>query len=68
MITREELVELMREQSQAAGGQKELARRWGISLSYVNDVIASRREPGKTILAALGFRRLVFYQKIRREP
>lgn len=38
----------------AAGSQVAWARQWGISTSYVNDVLRGRKEPGPKILRALG--------------
>ena len=47
----------------AAGGQNEWAKRFGISPSYVSNVLHSRCEPGRAMLEALGIVRVVMYRK-----
>lgn len=47
-----------------AGSQKEFAKRNGMSIAYVNDVINRRRMPGKSILSALGLEKVVQYRKV----
>ncbi len=42
----------------AAGTQITLAKELGISPVYISDVLRGRRQPGKTLLAALGYRRV----------
>jgi DNA-binding transcriptional regulator YdaS (Cro superfamily) len=54
-------------QCSAAGGQQAWAQAHGLSLAYVNDVLHGRRQPGKRICAALGFRRVVLYEPVRQE-
>jgi hypothetical protein len=46
----------------SAGGQKAWADKHSISGSYVSDVLHSRREPGDSILKALGLVRVVRYR------
>lgn len=48
---------------EAAGGQKAWAERHGVSPQYVNDVLNARRDPGASILRALGWKRVVTYRK-----
>lgn len=43
------------------GGQKAWAQKHGLSPQYVSDVIAERRLPGKSILAAAGFVKAELY-------
>jgi len=50
----------------AAGGQQAWAKRHGISPQYVSDVLNARRDPGASILRALGWKRVVTYQKSNR--
>lgn len=47
--------------AKCAGNQKAWAEKNGVSPQYVCDVLMGRREPGESILNALGLRRLVFY-------
>ncbi len=41
-----------------AGTQTELAKELGVSPVYISDVLNGRRQPGKTLLRALGYRRV----------
>jgi DNA-binding transcriptional regulator YdaS (Cro superfamily) len=50
----------------AAGGQAAWAARHGLSASYVSDVLNGRRDPGESILRALGLARVVRYVIQRR--
>ena len=45
--------------------QVEVARELGVSPQYLHDVLKDRRQPGKKILAAMGFERLTVYVKRR---
>jgi hypothetical protein len=47
-----------------AGSQKQAAHDWHISCQYLNDVLHQRREPGPTLLKALGFYRHVEYWRL----
>ena len=53
----------LRRACEAAGGQQAWARAHGISPAYVCDVLNARRAPGTKILRALGWIRLVTYQR-----
>jgi hypothetical protein len=50
----------------AAGSQDVSAKRLGISPQYLCDVLKGRREPGTKLLDALGYRRVVMYEQVRR--
>ena len=54
---------LLANQCQLAGSQKAWAEMNDLSSSYVCDVLMQRREPGDSILAALGLERVVTYRK-----
>jgi len=41
--------------------QAECAKALGISAAYLSDIMQSRRDPGPTVLKALGFERQVIY-------
>lgn len=45
-----------------AGSQKAFAEKHGLSAAYVCDVMNARREPGKSILDALGLTRVIRYK------
>ncbi len=63
MITHDELIELIRAAAKGAGSQRALARQWDVTPSYITDLLYGLRDPGPKILEALGYERLVFYQK-----
>lgn len=46
------------------GSQTKLAKNLGVSPQYLHDVLSFRREPGKKILGAMGFERVVLYRKV----
>jgi hypothetical protein len=41
------------------GSMRSAAKEWGVSVSYVCDVLQGRRAPGPAILGPLGYERLV---------
>ena len=53
-MTLSDLYADLRNACEAAGGQSAWAKRHGISVSYVSDVLNARTDPGEKILAALG--------------
>ncbi len=63
MVDADHIRGLVREAEQAAGGKPALAARWGISVQYIADVLRGYRDPGKSILKALGYERVVLYRK-----
>ena len=44
--------------------QIQLANQLGVSTQYLGDVLAGKREPGKTILDALKLERMVMYKPV----
>ncbi len=63
MISRDAIVALMRTAIDKAGSPDALAAQWGISVQYIADVLRGYRDPGKSILKALGYERVVLYRK-----
>jgi DNA-binding transcriptional regulator YdaS (Cro superfamily) len=63
MIDRNALITLIRLAISVAGNQRKLAHEWSVSESYISDVLCGTREPGKKILEALGYERVVRYQR-----
>lgn len=57
----------LRAACETAGGQKQWAAANGVSGSYVCDVLMARREPGESILSALGLRKITRYVETRKE-
>ena len=62
MITQAEFVAQLREL--AKPNASAYAAQIGIHQSYLSDVLNGRRDPGKSILAALGYERVVLYRPI----
>ncbi len=54
--------------AEGEGGEQALARRLGVSLSYVHDVISGRKAPGPGILRPLGIERQYRYVLASRRP
>lgn len=58
-MTEEDIVADLRQRVEAAGSMRELARQYGVSVSYVSDCLNGRRAPGPGILGPMGYRRVV---------
>lgn len=54
---------LLSQACKEAGGQRKWAETYGLSPSYVSNVLHARCEPGKAVLDALGLARVVMYRK-----
>jgi len=67
MVNADEIRTQVDAAAQAAGGIGTLAAKWGLTYQYVSDVVRGRRDPGKSILAALGYERVVLYRKIDKQ-
>ena len=63
MASLSEIYAELRIACRAAGSQQAWAEAHGISPQYVSDVLNARRDPGDKILAALGYVRVVTYEK-----
>lgn len=57
LVTREDVVSLLREAVAQAGGQRIWAESVGVSPSDVSSVLSGRRAAGRSIMAALGVTR-----------
>ena len=66
MISVDDLRKMLRDACEAAGSQKAWAKANGLSITYVSDVLAGRREPGKGIAQAFGFKPITVYVEIDR--
>lgn len=51
-----------------AGGQSAWASAHGLSVSYVNDVLNARKDPGPKIASALGLQRVVAFVEVKERP
>lgn len=63
-MTTEQVLNLIRGRI-GNGRQVEIAKLWGISPSYLCDVLKGQREPGEKILKPLGLERKINYVRIR---
>ncbi len=63
LITQTDLIALLREQA-PYGQQEKWALTNGVEPSVLSDVLNGRRDPGKSILKALGYERVVLYRKV----
>lgn len=66
MMPSEQFIEEVVDFVLKSGSQKVAAAALGISPQYLNDIIRCRRDPGKKVLEALGYERLVFYRKYKK--
>lgn len=62
-MTKDQIMEKLRRERDAAGSAAAWARKNGISVQYVCDVLNDRREPGAKILDALGLETVVSYRR-----
>ncbi len=62
-LTKQELIEIVKDQIKTFGSQKAFAAHCKISAAYLNDFLQNRREPGEKILTALGFTKIIYYEK-----
>jgi len=65
-LTEYGMVEVLRAACAEAGGQKIWAYRAKIGPKYVNNILAGRAPPGGSVIAALGYRRRVIFEKIEK--
>lgn len=60
-LTEEQVVQMLREQCR--GNAALWAREHGLTKVYVSRVLAGMAPPGPAIVAGLGLRRIVYYEK-----
>ena len=58
-MTRDELIQLVEKKVERAGTQLAVAKELGITSAYLGAVLRGKREPGPSILDALGIRRVI---------
>jgi DNA-binding transcriptional regulator YdaS (Cro superfamily) len=58
-MTTDEFLSMLGEHVLSSGSQKAAAKELGISVSYLNDVLHKRREPGRKIASAFGMRKVI---------
>lgn len=65
LITEPEFLGRLHALVEVSGSQKAAAIAWGVSESYLSDVLTCRRLPGPGICAALGYARVNMYRKVQ---
>lgn len=63
-MTAEEVRAVLEKDIATAGSARAWAAKHGVSTPYISDVRKGNREPGSSILAALGLEKIVIYQPI----
>lgn len=62
----DEFIEYLKSRVAEHGTQRKYAESLGVSEAYLSDILNGRREPGKRLLDAVGFERVVLYRwKVR---
>jgi transcriptional regulator with XRE-family HTH domain len=54
----------MNERCRLPGGQAQLAREVGVSVQFINAVLNARKSPTPALLHALGFRKVVAFERV----
>ena len=67
MISTDEMRQVLREACEVAGSQSAWAKANGLSSAYVSDVLAGRREPGKSIAQVFGYEPVTMYKELPRK-
>ena len=72
-MTEDDVRLMLRQRVEKAGGQRALAREFGVSAPYLNDILFGRRGFSDAICAKLGLARTVTYavtyaKKTKRRP
>ncbi len=61
-LTTADIIAILQQEVAECGSQTEAAKRLRIKLSYFNDVLHGRRDPGPQVLKALGLQKR--YEKV----
>lgn len=64
MIPRSQIDAVIRETIDRYGGMQQTAAALGVSKSTVSDTYHGRREPAEKLLTALGYRRVIVYERL----
>lgn len=67
MFTEKEIAGLLRKLVKRMGSQTAVAKHYGITNSYLSDILNGRRKPARIILEQLGFERVSvdFYERVK---
>lgn len=65
MLNRVDLYTALCNKCTEAGGQSAFAKKHGVSVAYVSDVLNGRKSPGPALLKAMGLRKVVRYEPVK---
>lgn len=65
LVRREDLIRQLEKEVKRAGSQKEWADKFGVSASYVNDVLKRGKPIGEKMANALGYRRVEGFELLK---
>jgi hypothetical protein len=64
LLNQREFIAELRSRVNQFASQKEAAKAWGVSESYLSDVLSGWRAPGEKICNAVGYERVTMYRKV----
>lgn len=64
LLNQREFIAELRSLVEQFASQKEAAQVWGVSESYLSDVLSGWRAPGEKICKAVGYERVTVYKEI----
>jgi len=64
LLNQPEFIVELRSRVNKFASQKEAAKAWGVSESYLSDVLSGWRAPGAKICNAIGYKRVTVYKEI----
>ncbi len=62
-ITQQQVIELLRRVVEQEGSQRKAAKRMGISVGHLNNVLTGDKPPSPAILNFFGYQREIVYRK-----
>jgi hypothetical protein len=65
LLTEEEMIFELHQRVRRRGDQKRVAHELGVGQGSLSNLLTAGRAPGKELAAALGYRRRVYFERIR---
>jgi hypothetical protein len=66
-MTEQQVIDLVRAEVEKAGSYRALGAKWGVTPSYLCDLLQGRRAPGPKLLRPLGLERVVTVEYRKKE-
>lgn len=60
-LSKDEFFDLLQEEVEKAGTQRQAAKQLGVTYAHLNDVLQGRKEPGPKVARALGYKAVINY-------